>query len=74
MASRRREEETTTTLANALDEHVSTPFLELISDLTSSENEKRTRCEKIFEVCKTTQLGFTVKQLLRVEESNESTG
>jgi len=63
MASNNEEE--TNELRTLLDEQNLHPFLELISNLTSSENEKRTRCEKIFELCKTTQLGFTVKQLLR---------
>ena len=63
MASKNEEE--TNELRTLLDEQNLHPFLELISNLTSSENEKRTRCEKIFELCKTTQLGFTVKQLLR---------
>ena len=66
MASNNNEEDLTNNeLRTLLDEQNLHPFLELISNLTSSENEKRTRCEKIFELCKTTQLGFTVKQLLR---------
>ena len=58
-------EEETNELRMLLDEQNLHPFLELISNLTSSENEKRARCEKIFELCKTKQLGVTVKQLLR---------
>jgi len=66
MASNINEEDLTNNeLRTLLDEQNLHPFLELISNLTSSENEKRTRCEKIFDLCKTTQLGFTVKQLLR---------
>jgi len=66
MASHSNEEDLTNNeLRTLLDEQNLHPFLELISNLTSSENEKRTRCEKIFDLCKKTQLGFTVKQLLR---------
>jgi len=75
MASHSNEEETNNELRTLLDEQNLHPFLELISNLTSSENEKRTRCEKIFELVQDETVRFHGQTTFtRVEESNKSTG
>ena len=58
-------------LASALDENTLAPFQELLSNLTSSDNDKRQRCEKIFDVAKTTRLETTIKQLMRTLRNQE---